>query len=37
VDPGTTNVRIARVIQGAKSYAEFKEIIEELLSTSRAR
>jgi protein-disulfide isomerase len=37
VDPGTTNVRIARVIQGAKSYAEFKEIIEELLSTSSAR
>ena len=37
VDPGTTNVRIARVIQGAKSYAEFKEVIEELLSTPGAR
>jgi protein-disulfide isomerase len=33
VDPGTTNVRIAGVIQGAKSYAEFKEVIEALLST----
>ena len=33
LDPGTTNVRIARVIQGAKPYAEFREVIEELLST----
>jgi protein-disulfide isomerase len=36
LDPGTTNVRIARVIQGAKPYTEFKEIIEELLSSSSA-
>jgi protein-disulfide isomerase len=37
VDPGTTNVRIASVIQGAKSYAEFKEVIDSLLSTPSAR
>lgn len=36
MDPGTTNVRIVRVIQGAKPYAEFKEAIEELLSSSSA-
>jgi protein-disulfide isomerase len=32
VDPGTTSVRIARVIQGAKPFAEFEEILEEMLS-----
>jgi protein-disulfide isomerase len=37
VDPGTTNVRVARVIQGAKSYQDFKEVIDELLSTLAAR
>jgi protein-disulfide isomerase len=37
VDPGTTNVRIAHVIQGAKSYAEFKGVIEGLMATSGAR
>jgi protein-disulfide isomerase len=33
LDPGTTNVRVAHVIQGAKAYAEFKEVIQELIST----
>jgi protein-disulfide isomerase len=37
VAPGTTKVRIADVIQGAKSYAEFKEVIERLLSASGSR
>jgi protein-disulfide isomerase len=37
VDPGTTNVRVVRVIQGAKSFPEFKEVIEELLATPDAR
>jgi protein-disulfide isomerase len=37
VDPGTTSLRIARVIQGAKAYPEFKEAIDDLLSTAGAR
>jgi protein-disulfide isomerase len=37
VAPGTTKVRVADVIQGAKSYAEFKEVIDRLLSASGAR
>ena len=37
VDPGTTTVRIAGVIRGAKAYADFQEVIVGLVSTSGAR
>lgn len=37
VGRGTTDVRVARVIQGAKSFAEFKEVIEGLLATPDVR
>jgi protein-disulfide isomerase len=37
MDLGTTSLRITRVIQGAKPYPEFKEAIDDLLSTAGAR